>query len=102
MGLVMGDYTKIKPAVIHKVCDTIASTGVAVSCNVYQPESSDPAQLPGTSVLPLTDSSGQIRVWNKETATDLAGPVQKTNTWFVVPEIHITSASASRQCRATW
>ncbi|KAL6913252.1 hypothetical protein ACHAPO_003019 [Fusarium lateritium] len=96
MGLVMGDYTKIKPSVIHKVCDMIASTGVAVSCNVYQPESSDPAQFPGTSVLPLTDSSGHVRVWNNEAATDMAGPVQKTNTWFVVPEIHITKDCVSK------
>jgi hypothetical protein len=35
-------------------------------------------------------------VWNKETATDLAGPVQKTNTWFVVPEIHITKDCVSK------
>ncbi|GKU01664.1 amidoligase protein [Fusarium langsethiae] len=96
MGLVMGDYTKIKPPVIHKVCDTIANAGVAVSCDVYQPQSSDPAQLSGTSVLSLTDSSGQIRVWNKGVAADMAGSVHKTNTWFVVPEIHITKDCVSK------
>lgn len=96
MGLVMGDYTIFKPPVIHKVCDTIASTGVAVSCDVYQPEPSDPVQLTGTSVLPLTGNSGDVRVWNQGVATDIAKPVQKTDTWFVVPETHITKDCVSK------
>ncbi|RGP79650.1 hypothetical protein FLONG3_2204 [Fusarium longipes] len=95
VGLVMGDYTKIKPPVIHKVCDTIASTGVAVSCDVYQPQCSDPIQPLGMSVLPLIDSSGHVRVWNKENM-DMAGSVQKTDTWFIVPEVHITKDCVSK------
>ncbi|KAL4722482.1 hypothetical protein ACLX1H_010359 [Fusarium chlamydosporum] len=95
LGLVMGDYRELAPPVIHKVCDTIASTGVATSCEVYQPQSSNPAQPPGTSILPLTNSSGHVRVWDNG-GVDMAGPVHKTDTWFVVPEIHITKDCVSK------
>lgn len=96
MGLVMEDYTEIKPPVIHKVCDTIASTGVAVSCDVFQPQSS-PALPPDTSVIPLTRNSGQVRVWNKgKMDADSAGPIRKADTWFIVPEVHITRDCVSK------
>ncbi|KAF5025778.1 hypothetical protein F66182_2111 [Fusarium sp. NRRL 66182] len=86
-GLVMGDFTDIEPPCIHKVCESIARNGVPVSCNLSPPQSSSPTQIPGTSIHPLTDNSGQIRVWNKEA---VAGPISKSDTWFVVSERHIT------------
>ncbi|KAF4444790.1 hypothetical protein F53441_11048 [Fusarium austroafricanum] len=87
LGFVMDDYTGIEPSCISKVCESIASNGIPVSCNLSPPSSSYPDQIPGTSILPLTDNSGFIRAWNKEA---IARPVSKAEFWFVVPERHIT------------
>ncbi|KAF9773287.1 hypothetical protein IL306_008924 [Fusarium sp. DS 682] len=93
MGLVMGDYRDIEPSCIHKVCELIAYKGAAVSCNLIPPSPSSPAQIPGTSILPLTGNSGNIRAWNKESVSE---PVSKTDFWFVVPERHITLDCVSK------
>ncbi|KAF5670222.1 hypothetical protein FHETE_4594 [Fusarium heterosporum] len=91
-ALVMGDYRDIRPSCIHKVCESIASNGVPVSCNINSPSSS-PAQIPGTTVLPLTGNSGLVRVWNQG---DMAGPVSRCDFWFIVPESHITKDCVSK------
>jgi hypothetical protein len=91
-ALVMGNYSDIQPSCIHKVCESIASNGVPVSCNLNSPSSS-PAQIPGTAVLPLTDNSGHIRVWNQGNMT---GPVSQCDFWFIVPEHHITKDCVSK------
>ncbi|KAF4966212.1 hypothetical protein FSARC_6097 [Fusarium sarcochroum] len=92
-GLVTGDFKDIEPSCTHKVCESIASDGVPVSCNLNPPQPSSPAQIPGSSILPLTDDSGHMRVWNKGAK---AGPVSKTDFWFVVPERHISNDCVSK------
>jgi hypothetical protein len=91
-ALVMGDYRDIQPSCIHKVCESIASSGIPASCNLNSPSSS-PAQIPGTAVLPLTDNSGHVRVWSQG---DMTGPVSKSDFWFIVPEHHITKDCVSK------
>ncbi|KAF5628257.1 uncharacterized protein FTJAE_8874 [Fusarium tjaetaba] len=93
LGLVMGDYKDIEPSCIHKVCELIASSGVSVSCSLIPPSPSSPAHIPGTTILPLTDNSGDIRTWNN---VSVGGPVSKSDFWYIVPERHITRDCVSK------
>ncbi|KAF5012058.1 hypothetical protein FDECE_1879 [Fusarium decemcellulare] len=94
-GLVTGDFQALEAPCIHKVCESIASNGVAVSCNLMPPLTPNPERVPGTTVLPLTKGSG-IRVWNKEAAASKSGIVSRSDYWFVVPERHITLDCVSK------
>ncbi|KAF4974414.1 hypothetical protein FZEAL_8688 [Fusarium zealandicum] len=95
-GLVTGDFGAVGPSCIVKVCESIASKGVPVACNLMPPEKSSPHHVPGTKIVPLTKGTELIRVWNQEAAASVSGACLRSNYWFIVPERHITLDCVSK------
>ncbi|EEU38213.1 uncharacterized protein NECHADRAFT_34537 [Fusarium vanettenii 77-13-4] len=99
-GLAIGDFSPMEATCIHKVCQVMASGGAPVGCKgmpLLGPIT--PGQFFGSSLVQLTETRENIRVWNKEAAASTSGTVAPSNYWFVVPERHLTQDCVSKSSK---
>ncbi|RSL49388.1 hypothetical protein CEP53_009183 [Fusarium sp. AF-6] len=99
-GFAIGDFRPAEGPCIHKVCQVMASGGAPVGCKIspLMPKPS-PEQVSGSSLVQLTKTREDIRVWNKEAAASTSGTVAPSNYWFVVPERHLTQDCVSKSSK---
>ncbi|KAM0420786.1 hypothetical protein ACHAPT_011447 [Fusarium lateritium] len=98
-GLAIGDFKPMEAPCIHKVCQVMASGGAPVACDCMPLFKPSPGHVSGSSLVQLTKTREEIRVWNKEATASTSGPVARSNYWFVVPERHLTQDCVSKSSK---
>ncbi|KAM6532842.1 hypothetical protein FALCPG4_005891 [Fusarium falciforme] len=98
-GLAISDFRPMEAPCILKVCQVMASGGAPVGCNDMPLLKPSPGQVSGSSLVQLTKTREDIRVWNKEATESTSGTVAPSNYWFVVPERHLTQDCVSKSSK---